>query len=63
MFAFSYLKIIEEKKKDLAITFAKHIVEVRKKIDDIVSTSKIENALNSLKNVFHKDELIQNVCG
>jgi len=58
VFAFSFLKIIEEKKKDIAITFAKHVVEVRKKIDDIVSTSKIENTLNSMKNVFYKDELI-----
>lgn len=58
MFAFSYLKIIEEKQKDIAISFAQNILEVRKKIDDIGSTSKIENMLNSLKNVFHKDDFI-----
>jgi len=58
VFAFSYLKIIEEKQKDIAISFAQNILEVRKKIDDIGSTSKIENMLNSLKNVFHKDDFI-----
>jgi hypothetical protein len=43
VFAFSLLKLIEEKKKDLAITFAKNIIEIRKKIDDIITISKIEN--------------------
>jgi disulfide oxidoreductase YuzD len=62
VFAFSYLKIIEERKKDIAISFAQNIVEIRKKIEDIGSTSKIENTLNSLKNVFHKDNFIQAVC-
>ena len=62
MFAFSYLKIIEERKKDIAICFAQNIIEIRKKIDDIGSTSKVENTLSSLKNIFHKDNFIQAVC-
>jgi len=58
VFAFSYLKIIEERKKDIAICFSQNIVEIRKKIDDIGSTSKIEMTLSSVKNVFHKDNFI-----
>jgi hypothetical protein len=56
------LKIIEERKKDIAITFAQGILEVRKKIDDIHSTSKIENTLNIIKQTFEKDEFIQSLC-
>jgi len=45
VFAFSMLKIIEEKKKDVAIHFSKNIIPIRKKFDDISSTSKIEGVL------------------
>ena len=45
VFAFSMLKIIEEKKKDVAIHFSKNIISIRKKFDDISSTSKIEGVL------------------
>ena len=49
MFAYSYLRIIEERKKDIAIAFATYVIETRKKFDDIGSISKIESALVSLK--------------
>lgn len=58
VFAFSYLKIIDERKKDIAITFAQNIIEIRKKIDDISSTTKVENTLTNLKSVFFKDTYI-----
>jgi hypothetical protein len=52
------LKISEEKKKDIAITYAKSIVQVRKKFEDISSISKIENYLMNFKNLFQKDAYI-----
>ena len=55
VFAWSCLKICEEKKKDIAIIFAKNIIPIRRKLDDISSTSKIENTLVNYKNLFHKD--------
>jgi hypothetical protein len=58
VFAWNYLKISEEKKKDIAITFAKSIVQVRKKFEDISSVSKIENYLMNFKNLFLKDAYI-----
>jgi hypothetical protein len=62
VFAWNYLKISEEKKKDIAITFAKSIVQVRKKFEDISSISKIENYLMNFKNLFLKDAYIQQIC-
>lgn len=62
VFAFSYLKIIAERKKEIAIAFSKNIFETRKKFDDVTSIGKIENTLSSLKQVFHNDAHIQNVC-
>lgn len=62
VFAYSYLKLIDEQRKDIAITFAQNIIEVRKKIDDISSTTKIEDALNNYKSVFFSDNYIQTVC-
>ena len=62
VFAFSYLKLVDERKKDIAIAFATYVLEVRKKIDDHTSTSKIESTLTGLKSVFHKDNFIQKVC-
>lgn len=58
VFAWSCLKICEEKKKDIAIIFAKNIIPIRRKLDDISSTSKIENTLTNYKNLFHKDQYI-----
>mmetsp|Transcript_17082 Transcript_17082/g.26429 ORF Transcript_17082/g.26429 Transcript_17082/m.26429 type:complete len:179 (+) Transcript_17082:1713-2249(+) len=62
VFAWSFLRISEEKKKDIAISFARTIVPIRKKLDDISSISRIENFLMSFKNLFHKDAYIQQVC-
>jgi len=62
VFAWNFLKIAEEKKKDIVILFAKNVVQVRKKLDDISSISKIENFLMSNKNIFHKDAYIQSLC-
>jgi hypothetical protein len=62
VFAFAMLKIIEEKKKDIAIVFMQNIIPIRKKLDDISSTSKIENMLNMFKNLFHKETFIQAIC-
>ena len=58
VFAWHFLKIAEEKKKDIAIVFAKNVVSVRKKLDDISSISKIENFLMSNKNIYHRDAYI-----
>jgi hypothetical protein len=62
VFAFALLKIIEEKKKDIAIIFLQNIIPIRKKLEDISSTSKIENTLTMFKNLFHKDNYIQSIC-
>ena len=62
VFAFALLKLIDERKKDIAITFANHVIEIRKKLDDISSTRKIENTLNTLKSVFYKDNYIKTIC-
>lgn len=62
VFAWHFLKIGEEKKKDIAILFAKNVVAVRKKLDDVSSISKMENYLMSNKNIFHKDAYIQALC-
>jgi hypothetical protein len=62
VFAWFFLKISEEKKKDIAITFAKNIVVIRKKMEDISSISKCENYLMTFKNLFHKDTYIQTIC-
>ena len=62
VFAWNFLKIIQEKKKDIAITFAKNVVHIRMKLDDISSISKLENYLMSYKNMFHKDAYIMNLC-
>ena len=62
VFAWSFLKISEEKKKDVAIIFAKNIIPIRKKLDDISSISKIENCLMTFKNLFNKDAYIVQIC-
>lgn len=62
VFAWHFLKIGEEKKKDIAILFAKNVVAVRKKLDDVSSVSRMENYLMSNKNLFHKDAFIQALC-
>ena len=59
VFAWQFLKISEEKKKDIAIVFAKNIVVIRRKMEDISSISKCENYLMTFKNLFHKDVFIQ----
>jgi hypothetical protein len=62
VFAWNFLKISQEKKKDIAITFAKNVINIRMKLDDISSISKLENMLMSYKNMFHKDTYIMNLC-
>ena len=62
VFAWNLLRVCDDKKKDIAILFAKNVVQIRKKLDDISSISKIENYLMSFKNLFHKDAYIQQIC-
>lgn len=62
VFAFTFLKLIDERRKDIAITLAMHVVSIRRKLDDVTSTSKIESTLNTLKSVFHKDKYVHGLC-
>lgn len=62
VFAFTFLKLIDERRKDIAILLAEHIVSIRRKLDDVSSTSKIESTLNTLKSVFFKDRFVLGLC-
>ena len=52
-------KLVKKKKKDIAIAYAKSIINVRKKFEDISSISKIENYLINFKTIYSKDAYIQ----
>ena len=56
IFAYEFLNISQETQPNIAISFCKNIEQVRRKIDDISSTSKIENILKSYKVKFERDE-------
>ena len=46
----------------MVISFCKSVEHVRRKLDDIASTSKIENYLQQYKTKYESDEYIHSLC-